>query len=306
MLIQGREKAYKADRLDKFLTEKLKDFKRTFIQRQIKEGKVSVNGVIVNKTGYKLEEGDVVEYSFDIDEMENNIVPEDIPIDIIYEDEYFLAVNKPAGMVVHPASGHKTGTLLNAIYYKYPDIMGIGGNRPGLVHRLDKETSGVIVIAKDLKTFHKLQELWKNKKVKKYYLAFVYGDFPEGKILLEGAIGRHPKKRHLMAVVENGKEAVTEVVKKWSNSRVSLVVASPITGRTHQIRVHLSNFGYPIISDDLYGFKSDLIDRVALHSYKLFLPHPVTEEIIEITAPLPKDFENLIKVLGVPENACTI
>ena len=290
---------YDGLRIDKFLAEKHKDFSRSYIQKLIDEGHVKVNNKSIKKS-YKLKDGDEIK----IYEKENeklDLEPYKIDLDIIYEDKNIIVINKPAGLLVHPSPHEKKETLVNALLYYTDDLSGIGGViRPGIVHRLDKNTSSAIVVAKDDKSHKNLVKQFKNRNTKKIYKALVKGNFKykDGKI--DAPIGRDPKNRTKMAVTKkNSKRAVTyfEVLKKkddYAYLRLKLE-----TGRTHQIRVHLAYLGYPIIGDQKYDKKviteiNDIkINRHMLHCSNLGFYHPIKEEWMEFEADLASDFLKL-------------
>ena len=246
------------------------------------------------KASYKLEKGDEVYINIP-DAKQVDIIAQDIDIDIVYEDKYLLIVNKKAGMVVHPSKGHEQNTLVNALLYKVGDLSGINGEiRPGIVHRLDKDTSGLIIIAKDDKTHNLLTEIFKNKEIKKIYYAIVKGSMNKQSGTLISNIGRDEKDRKKMSVKKNGgKEAITnyEVIDK--NEKYSLVRLNLKTGRTHQIRVHLSHFFFPIIGDSVYGRK-DEFPRQMLHAYELSFIHPITKKGINVIGNFHKDFNDAL------------
>ncbi len=294
--LEGREGL----RLDMHLLEELKKrevsaITRSKIQKLIRDGKVEINGVVVKKGGLKLKGKEKITVNFEFDENEE-IEAENIPLDIIYEDNVILVVNKPAGMVVHPAAGHRKGTLVNAILYHVKDLDFPQG-KVGLVHRLDKDTSGCLVVAKNEEALLELRRQWQNRAVEKEYVAVVEGHIPDGITVLKGPIGRHPKDRIKMAVVSYGKEAETwvEPIEYLKGATLCKVLIK--TGRTHQIRVHLSRFGHPIVGDKVYGKGSNLINRVALHAKKLGFYHPITREWLEVEAPLADDIKSLINTL---------
>ena len=279
-------------RIDAYLSEILKE-SRTKIQELIKSENIKVNGV-KTKASYKLEKGD--EVYINIPEAKQvDIIAQDINIDIVYEDKYLLIVNKKAGMVVHPSKGHEQNTLVNALLYKVGDLSGINGEiRPGIVHRLDKDTSGLIIIAKDDKTHNLLTEMFKNKEIKKIYYAIVKGSMNKQSGTLISNIGRDEKDRKKMSVKKDGgKEAITnyEVIDK--NEKYSLVRLNLKTGRTHQIRVHLSHFFFPIIGDSVYGRK-DEFPRQMLHAYELSFIHPITKKSINVIGNFHKDFNDAL------------
>lgn len=279
-------------RLDAYLKDKL-DLSRTYIQKLINENFVTVNNK-KSKPSYKLESGDIIEYNTP-PAKKLNVQAENIPIDIIYEDKHLLVINKPAGLVVHPARGNYSGTLVNAILHHCPNLSGIGGvERPGIVHRLDKYTSGLIIIAKDDKTHKDLSQQFKDHKVEKKYLALVHGTplNTEGEITKN--IARHPKDRKKFIATSlsssEGKTAVTYYKMIKSFNTTSLLEITPKTGRTHQIRVHLQSIGHPIIGDPYYSNKKTKKEGQLLHAYYLKFAHPITNKRITITTKLPERF----------------
>ena len=283
------------ERIDSFLSGKT-EFTRTRIQQLIKERNIMVNGK-VTKSSYKIEKDD--EIAIEVPEAETTeIKPENIKIDIVYEDSYIAVINKQAGMVVHPAHGHYSGTLVNAILYHIKDLSGINGEiRPGIVHRLDKDTSGLIVIAKNDKVHAALTEMFQEKKIKKTYLAILKGKLnkSEGKVVTQ--IGRDKNDRKKMTVIDDitkGKTAITNYRVLSHNSLFTLVKVNIETGRTHQIRVHMRHLGYPILGDSVYGRK-DNEKRQMLHAYRLKFLHPVTGNPMEFAGEIPEDFQRALK-----------
>lgn len=294
-------------RLDVFLSEKL-NLSRAKIQQAIENKLVKVNNVYKSKS-YKLKLKDIVEISLDFilqTEAHVELTPQNIPVEVIYEDDYIIVLSKPAGMVVYPCPGHKDGTLMNALAYHCQKLASVGGPlRPGVVHRLDKDTSGLIVIALDDKAYYELVETFKKREVKKEYIALVYGELKgSGSITLP--IGRALHDRKKMSVrTKKAKEALTEwqVLENFKN--YSLVKVRIITGRTHQIRVHFSSIGHPVVGDKTYGRKTYIeigktkipVPRQMLHAYKMEFPHPLTHEIVRFEAPLPEDMKEVIEIL---------
>ena len=283
------------ERIDSFLSGKT-DFTRTRIQQLIKDRNITVNGK-PTKSSYKIEEND--EIAIEVPEAETTeIKPENIKIDIVYEDSDIAVINKQAGLVVHPAHGHYSGTLVNAILYHIKDLSGINGEiRPGIVHRLDKDTSGLIVIAKNDKVHTALTEMFQEKKIRKTYLAILKGKLnkSEGKIVTQ--IGRDKNDRKKMTVIDDvtkGKNAITNYKVVSQNNLFTLVKVNIETGRTHQIRVHMRHLGYPILGDSVYGRK-DNEKRQMLHAYKLEFLHPVTGHQMEFTGEIPEDFQKALK-----------
>jgi 23S rRNA pseudouridine1911/1915/1917 synthase len=281
-----------AGRIDKILATEL-DVSRNQVEKLVKDGLVSVNGKTISKTSFKVAEGDEVTYVFK--EAEKRVVPPiDFDVEVLYEDEYLLVVNKPSGLVVHPAPSVKEPTLVDWLIHKGISLSTISGEeRHGIVHRIDKETTGALVVAKDNKTHEKLSEQLQDKSMGRYYLALV--DCPlKDDVVVDKPIGRNPNNRLKMDVVPHGKLAKTAFKKLLTSSRgVELIAAKLFTGRTHQIRVHLNTLGRHILGDDLYGFKSkrDKIARVNLHAYLLYLVHPISGEKMEFIAPLFDDMK---------------
>ncbi len=289
------------ERMDSFLSKKT-DFTRSRIQQLIKNGDITVNGKNAKnnkkiKSSYKIEENDRIEI-FIPETEQAEIIPENIKIDIIYEDEDIAVINKNAGLVVHPAQGHYSGTLVNAILYHIKDLSGINGEiRPGIVHRLDKDTSGLIVIAKNDKAHINLAKMFQEKKIKKTYLAILKGKLTKEKGRIVTQIGRDTDDRKKMTVIkgnDRGKEAITNYNVICSNELFTLVKVYIETGRTHQIRVHMKYMGYPILGDMVYGRK-DSEKRQMLHAYKLEFLHPVTEKPMKFISEIPEDFRKALK-----------
>ena len=287
-------------RLDKFLTEKLPDMSRSHIQKLIRDGNVTVNKKTV-KANYKVSLGEIVE--IDIPEPEClDIVPENIPLDILYEDDDILVVNKPKGMVVHPAPGHYSGTLVNAIMFHCKEnLSGINGVlRPGIVHRIDMNTTGSLLICKNDKSHRFLAEQLKEHSITRKYHAIVYGNLKEDSGTIASPIGRHPVERKKMSTkAKNGRPAVThyQVLERFGN--FTYIECQLETGRTHQIRVHMSSIGHPILGDDLYGPSKSpyTLYGQTLHAKILGIVHPTTKEYMEFDAPLPTYFLDLLEKL---------
>jgi len=285
----------KAGRLDKFLVSRLPEFSRARLQGLIEDGFVSINGVPAKKSGQPIDSGAEIEVRIP-PPVPSGLVGEDIPLDIIFENDDLLIVNKPAGMVVHPAAGHDSGTLVHAVLGYDPDMEGIGGEeRPGLVHRLDKETSGLIVLAKNERAHRWLQDQFRLRTVEKTYLALVDGKPPTPTGRVEASIGRDPSHRKKMAIVSAGKgrEAVSEYKTLESFRDHTLLEFHPLTGRTHQIRLHCQFLGCPIVGDSVYGRKSLSVEirRHFLHAAKLkiVLPHEKQSRIFEAELPAELD-----------------
>jgi 23S rRNA pseudouridine1911/1915/1917 synthase len=285
-------------RLDSYISKQLNNISRSYVQKLIKDGKVKVNNEIIVTKKQKLNENDKIE--IEIPEPEKlKLEPEDIPIDIVYEDEDVLVVNKPQGMVVHPSPGHYKGTLVNALLYHSKNLSSINGIiRPGIVHRIDKDTSGLLMIAKNNIAHNFLAAQLKEHSINRIYNALVHGNIKTNSGTIDAPIGRHPVNRLKRAVVEkNGKKAVThfKVIERYSN--YSLVELKLETGRTHQIRVHMSYIGYPLVGDPLYGIKKKKfnLQGQALHAKLLGFRHPKTLEYMEFNSELPYYFKSLLK-----------
>ena len=287
-------------RLDRFIAEQCQ-ISRAYAQKLINDGNVTINDQSV-KTSYKLTRGDKV-LAIIPPPKPIDLVPEDIPLKVIYEDSDLIVIDKPAGLVVHPAAGQRSGTLVNALLARCPDLGGIDGSlRPGIVHRLDKNTSGVMVVAKNDKAQASLSHQIKKRAVKKAYIVLVVGHLSPEHGAIEAPIGRDPRVRKRMAVVEGGKEARTEYnVIKYLDG-YTLLEAILETGRTHQIRVHFSAIGFPVFGDSVYGKKSPLLDRQFLHAYRLGFTLPSTRDYVEFTSDLPLELQEALDHL-IEENA---
>ncbi len=289
----------KGKRLDIYIAENFNELSRTMIKKLIESNNILVNDKS-EKVSYKVQANDNI--SIDVPEArETKLKAQEIPLDIIYEDSDIIVVNKPKGMVVHPANGNPDGTLVNAILSICKNsLSGIGGElRPGIVHRLDKDTSGLIIVAKNDKAHINMSEQIKERKVKKTYIALVRGNVPEEEATINMPIGRSTKDRKKMAVTKNGKQAIThfKVLKRYS--KYTLLEIKIETGRTHQIRVHMAEIGYPVVGDAVYsnGKNEFGIEGQMLHAYKLEFMHPITNKHMELTAPLPQYFEEILKKL---------
>ncbi|RIP33591.1 RluA family pseudouridine synthase [Staphylococcus gallinarum] len=281
-------------RIDKVLPELNSEWSRTQIQDWIKLSLVTVNGKIV-KSNYKVKLNDQVVVT-EKEIVETDIKPENLNLDIYYEDDDVAIVYKPKGMVVHPSAGHYSGTLVNGLMYQMKDLSGINGEiRPGIVHRIDKDTSGLLMVAKNDIAHRGLVEQLVDKSVNRKYIALVHGNIPHDYGTIDAPIGRNKNERQSMDVVDDGKEAVTHfnVLEHFKN--YTLVECQLETGRTHQIRVHMKYIGFPLVGDPKYGPKKTLdIGGQALHAGVIGFEHPVTGEYIEQTAALPSDFEQLL------------
>ncbi len=288
-------------RIDAYLSEKAQEISRVTIQRLIKEEKILVNNK-KTKASYKVKQGDEITVEEE-KPKETTLKAQDIPVEIIYEDKDIIVVNKPKGMVVHPGNGNPDGTLVNSLMAICKDsLSGIGGEiRPGIVHRLDKDTSGILIVAKNDTAHIKLSEQIKEHQIKKTYIALVKGIVKENEATINMPIGRSTKDRKKMAVVKNGKEAIThfKVIERFAKHNCTLLEVKIETGRTHQIRVHLSQIGYPIIGDTTYsnGKNEWGIEGQCLHAKSLKFVHPISEKEMFLEAKMPEYFEKIIREL---------
>lgn len=290
-------------RLDAYISKQVQDLSRSMIQKLLEENKINVNGKS-EKPAYKVQNGDIIEINIE-EPKEVKIEAQDIPLDIIYEDEDILVVNKQKGLVVHPANGNPDGTLVNAVMAHCKDsLSGIGGElRPGIVHRLDKDTSGLLIIAKNDKAHIQMSNQIKNREVKKTYIALVRGTIAENEATINMPIGRSTKDRKKMAVTKSGKEAVThfKVLNRYTTDKGSytLLEIKIDTGRTHQIRVHMAEIGHPVIGDAVYsnGKNEFGVEGQCLHAKRLEFTHPITGKEMKLEAPLPEYFKNIIEHL---------
>jgi len=297
------------ERLDRYLARQLPTYSRAYLQQLIEQLQILVDGR-ATKSGYRLRAGDRISVSLP-PPTPSSVLPEPIPLDVLYEDAYLLVVNKAAGMVVHPSPGNPSGTLVNALLAHCERLSGIGGiERPGIVHRLDKDTSGVMVVTKDDATHRGLARLFAERQVKKLYLAVVRGDIRDAEGVIDAAVGRHPVYRQKMSThTRVGRQAVTEFRVLERFGLYTLVELRPRTGRTHQIRVHMAAVGHPLLGDPTYGrFHKELrrsppahqlswFRRQALHAWVLGFMHPATGAWLECRAPLPADLEHLLAIL---------
>ncbi|MDD3119743.1 MAG: RluA family pseudouridine synthase [Victivallales bacterium] len=292
------EPEHQGERLDKYLAAALPEHSRAWYQKQIKDGAVSCNGVVCTSPRTAVTAGEQITVAA-IEPEPLQLTGEDIPLTVVYEDDAMIVINKPAGMVVHPAAGNWSGTVVNALIGRDANFaagMGAAGMRPGIVHRLDKDTSGLLVVAKTETAMRQLSRAFAERKTAKTYAALVYGIPRYYRETITTMIGRHPVNRKKMAVVErHGKQAVSEYelleFGRIDNIPVSLLGVRIFTGRTHQIRVHLAHIKTPILGDSVYGGHQKLaVERQLLHAWKLKLPHPVTGRIMSFQAPWPEDF----------------
>lgn len=283
-------------RIDKYLALKT-EFSRSLIAKMIEDEAILLNGKSV-KSSTKVEENDIIDlqddYVKDVD-----IIPEEMPLDIVYEDNDLMVINKPSGVVVHPGSGNTSNTLVNGLMYYTTNLSDTNGEeRPGIVHRIDKDTSGLLLVAKTNKAHEKLGEMFKNKEVKREYLALIKGVFPHNSATIDAPIGRDKADRKKMTVTsENSKKAIThlKVLKRYKkHTLVSLILD---TGRTHQIRVHMKYIGYPVYNDPVYTNDKTTSFGQFLHSYKMDFKHPITGEDMHFECPLPKEFQDFIDLL---------
>jgi len=302
-------------RVDLFLANKLPNFSRTTIQNSIKSNLVMVNNQLA-KTSTKVNFGDIINGEIKEKQVNQSIVPQNIPLDILFEDDEIIVINKSSGLVVHPGNGNKDGTLVNSLAYHFKELSNTNNLRPGIIHRLDKETSGVIVVAKTNKAHAKVSNQFLNKEVKKIYFALVWGEINK-KGFIDGFINRDNNNRTKYKVsLENGKISKTKYYSEGYFPPLSLVRIKPETGRTHQIRVHLSSIGHPIFSDvDYSGGKKRIksyhvkytnilkrlfkcINRVALHAKTIEFKHPKNDKVVSFSAPIPNDFKEALKILS--------
>ena len=288
-------------RIDRYLSEMNEELSRSYIQKLLKEQKITVNGSAV-KANYKVQEGDEISVAVP-DIKEPDILPEDIPLDILYEDDDVLIVNKPKGMVVHPSAGHTSGTLVNAIMFHCKDnLSGINGVlRPGIVHRIDKDTTGSVIVCKNDAAHQALAVQFADHTITRRYRAIVHGVLTDDEGIIDAPIGRDNADRKKMAVNQvNGKRAVTHYTVLKRFERFTYIECRLETGRTHQIRVHMASIGHPLLGDSVYGPKKcpfPKLEGQTLHAMILGFVHPRTEEYIETSAPLPEYFQRLLDLL---------
>ena len=283
-------------RIDKYLASKL-DYSREYIGKLIDAKLVLVNGKVI-KASYKINFNEEIIIHDEEFKAEEDILPVKMDLNIVYEDEYLMVINKPSGLVVHPGNGNYNNTLVNGLMYYTKNLSDVGGEfRPGIVHRIDKDTSGLLLIAKSNQVHEILAGDFKNKRIKREYIALLDGVFRQGSATIDAPIGRDKQNREKMAVVEDGKHAVThmKVLKRYKE--YTLVSCILETGRTHQIRVHMAYIGYPVHNDPVYAKKEATSFGQFLHSYKMNFVHPITKKEMEFTCPLPKYFEEFLDSL---------
>ncbi|MFW6131439.1 MAG: RluA family pseudouridine synthase [Candidatus Aminicenantaceae bacterium] len=286
-------------RLDIFLNNEIEELTRSQIKKLIDNKKVKVNGVD-RKSSYKVKNRDLVEITYELSEN-TDIQPVNMDLNLIYEDEDIIVIDKCSGMVTHPGSGHRTDTLVNALIYNFPDIREVGNlERPGIVHRLDKETSGVMVVARNQEAYRSLKWQFKNREIDKYYIGLVWGRMPEKRNKISLPLGRHAKhsiKFSIKSKKPRDAETIYSVLEVYKD--YSLLELKPITGRTHQIRVHLSSIGHPIAGDKLYGRKKirKRCPRLFLHAARLAIKHPVSNLWREFSSSLPEDLKGFLETV---------
>jgi 23S rRNA pseudouridine1911/1915/1917 synthase len=290
-------------RLDAFLSEKIEGYTKSYTQKLIEDDLVEIVGKNKTRPGNKLKGNEEINVTV-LEDKILDVVAENIPLDIVYQDEHIVIINKKPDMVVHPAAGHHSGTLVNAIMHHVKDLSTISGVvRPGIVHRLDKNTSGLIIVAKTNEAHLKLTQMFKDKAIKKTYLAICKGNLKEKEDRIENQIGRNSKDRKKMTVVrDKGRTAITNYKVINEVEYFSLLEIDLETGRTHQIRVHMKYLNHSILGDDAYGKPSKKADRQMLHAYKLEFNHPITGEKMEIVGDLPEDFKKVMENLGLEFN----
>ena len=280
-------------RVDKYLAQALPQFSRSYIRKLIDQNHIQVNERST-KASQKLKETDRITAT--LLTLPTSLPPQSIHLTIIYEDAEILVIDKPAGLTTHPAPGHPDHTLVNAVLSHCPTIaMSSDSTRPGIVHRLDKDTSGLIVMAKNDLSRRYLAEQFRNRVVKKGYLVLVQGTLSPKRGRIEAPLGRDPRHRKRMTIVEKGKEANTEYEVREYLDKYTLLEVAPLTGRTHQIRVHLSAIGYPVVGDAIYGVKSTFLDRQFIHAYRLGFCIPANNQYREFNSPLPRDLEQALR-----------
>lgn len=286
--------------MDIFLSQKYPHLSRSYIQKLVQEHHVTINGQSV-KTSYRLRTGDAVEIEIVVSKQDP-ILPENIPLTCLFEDEHILVIEKPSGLVVHHGTGTTKHTLVNALLFYCPSLSGVGDvERPGIVHRLDKETSGVMVVAKTQLAYEELQRQFKAREVEKQYFGLVWGRMPEKTGQITWAIGRHEKQRQRISIkTKKPKAAKTHFTVRQEWDEFSLLEIKPLTGRTHQIRVHFAASGHPVVGDTKYGRKKTKlqISRMFLHALQLAFVHPESKKRVEFTSPLPQELSEFLEKLS--------
>jgi len=282
------------ERLDVFLARRCRELSRSQAQRLIDNGLVTLNGQPAKPSQPTVQGDHVLVQLMPAPELE--AIPEAIPLTIIYQDSDIIVVDKPAGLTVHPAPGHPRGTLVNALLALNPELANIGEKlRPGIVHRLDKDTSGLLVVAKNQRAHRSLTQQLKDREVQKTYLALVHGRPQPAQGVIEAPIGRHPRQRKRMAVVEGGRAAQTRYRTREVIGPYALLEVEPVTGRTHQVRVHMASRGHPLVGDPVYGRRSPHVERQFLHAWRLAFRLPGSQRDIELESPLPLDLREALQ-----------
>jgi 23S rRNA pseudouridine1911/1915/1917 synthase len=288
-------------RLDVYLSRKVPELARSQVQRLVDKQAVTVNGDW-RKSSFKLRAGDKVSILYESPEAHGGLAPQDIPLDVLYADAHIIVIKKPSGLVVHPGAGVSEGTLVNALVFRFPELAGIGPeDRPGIVHRLDKETSGVMVVARSREAYETLLRMFKAREVHKTYLGLVWGRLSKNEGEFRWAIGRHVKHGQRFSTRgRSPRQALTAYTVRKVFKDLSLLELRPVTGRTHQIRVHLAAAGHPIAGDYRYGHRrpKKKFPRLFLHAWKIAFAHPVTGQPMEFEAPLPEELQDLIPKTG--------
>ena len=286
-------------RLDIFLSERINNLTRSQVQGFIEEKKVKVNGV-ARKSSYNLKSGEKVEIEYELTRPPK-IKPENVPVDVLYSDDHIAIIDKPSGMVVHPGAGKSHHTLVSSLLYRFPDLKEVGPEeRPGIVHRLDKETSGLMVVARNLKAYEQLQQQFRKREVEKTYLGLIRGRMSEKKGKISWSIGRHVKHGERISVkTKKPREAETHYSVQKEYEEYSLLEIKPLTGRTHQIRVHMAASGHPLAGDTRYGHRKSKpsFPRLFLHAFCLSFIHPETKEKVEFSSPLPQELKKSLDKL---------
>ena len=291
---QYSKKKSNSERIDYFLAKKL-NIPRNQIQKSIELNKLKCNGKVITKPSFLLTSGDFIDFEPFIEEKPD-LTPEKLDINYIYKDKDIILINKPAGIIVHPGTRNPNHTLLNGILNDFPEIKDVGDpQRPGIVHRLDKETSGILIVARNNRSFVSLSNMFKSRDINKEYIGLVKGIIEPIEGTINSPIARHPTLKIKQAIVKSGKESLTKYETIKNIKTFSLLRIKIFTGRMHQIRVHLSSIGHPILGDSLYGKKSEIsIDRHFLHANKIIFTHPVTKNLMEFKSDLPKDLKTIL------------